>query len=238
MFEALVITKSEKRGARSIASLPAAAAAHALLLGTWYVYTLYAPIAVKAPLAILRFREPLSIEIPVKIVHKAQVTREEAVQKQSEKVVPRAIEAPAQPPVGIQPVGPERYTPGVESQAEQGFIQVEGLLPGESTGEYVMKEPPVLHDYDLAKAPEIVSQVEPEYPAALKAMGVEGRAVIKITIGAGGDVEDAEVVTATNPLFGQSALDAVRRWRFTRSSTNAGSPVRVIKVITVNFRLR
>jgi protein TonB len=56
-------------------------------------------------------------------------------------------------------------------------------------------------------------------------------------IGEDGGVESAEVVASKNPMFDQTALDAVRRWRYRPALMN-GKPVRVYFVVVVDFIVR
>ena len=54
----------------------------------------------------------------------------------------------------------------------------------------------------------------PEYPPALKAANLKGHAVIAVRIGSNGAVFDPTVKSATDPAFGDAALQAVKMWRF------------------------
>ena len=80
-------------------------------------------------------------------------------------------------------------------------------------------------------APALTQKVAPVYPEAAKGHGVEALVTVGVTIGAGGEVMNVEVVRTrlttehdiTDPgfwasqpstLFGQAAEDAVRQWRF------------------------
>ncbi|HVU24961.1 MAG TPA: energy transducer TonB [Opitutus sp.] len=54
----------------------------------------------------------------------------------------------------------------------------------------------------------------PEYPEKLKKNGVAGQAVIHLRILPNGAVADPAVVSATDPAFGESAVAALRQWRF------------------------
>jgi TonB family protein len=54
----------------------------------------------------------------------------------------------------------------------------------------------------------------PEYPKNLLKAKTKGRAVISLRIGANGRANDPVVKSATDPAFGESALVAVRLWRF------------------------
>jgi TonB family protein len=54
----------------------------------------------------------------------------------------------------------------------------------------------------------------PAYPAELKPKALVGTAKVSCTISAQGDVVSAVVVEATDPLFGEAAVAAVRQWKF------------------------
>jgi TonB family protein len=53
-----------------------------------------------------------------------------------------------------------------------------------------------------------------EYPASLVKQGVRGHAVLHFAISPAGRIVDPKVVSATDPAFGESALEAIRLWRF------------------------
>ena len=54
----------------------------------------------------------------------------------------------------------------------------------------------------------------PEYPAKLYENRVNGTVKIRMRIGRNGDVLDPAVESASDPAFGESAIAAVRLWRF------------------------
>jgi len=54
----------------------------------------------------------------------------------------------------------------------------------------------------------------PAYPASLNKTGLKGEAVVTMRIDPQGHVVDPVVERATEPPFGEEALDAVRQWRF------------------------
>jgi TonB family protein len=54
----------------------------------------------------------------------------------------------------------------------------------------------------------------PVYPAKLAAAKTQGRAVVRIHILATGAVADPALVSATDPAFGDAALESMRQWRF------------------------
>ncbi len=64
--------------------------------------------------------------------------------------------------------------------------------------------------------PQVIvkTQVPPRYPFELKKRGIMGQAVVQFFVTEGGSVEEVIVVSATDKAFGDSALEAVRHWRF------------------------
>jgi TonB family protein len=75
----------------------------------------------------------------------------------------------------------------------------------------------------------------PEYPAALAGKNVSGSATIALGISATGAVLNAVVREATLPEFGESALKAVRQWRFL-PKVQDGKPVESKVVLPLIFK--
>ncbi|WP_438480601.1 energy transducer TonB [Oleiharenicola lentus] len=91
------------------------------------------------------------------------------------------------------------------------------LLVGTFRGEET-KSASALIKFDDLKAhgtpPKILKQAHPRYPSSLSRNGTSGSVVVAFVIDTQGDVAKAEVVRSTNPGFNQSALDAVKQWKF------------------------
>lgn len=85
------------------------------------------------------------------------------------------------------------------------------------------------------KEPHLVSRVDPVYPALAKQTHMQGSVVIDAIIDEHGDVVEMKVVSGP-PLLIQSALDAVRRWKYEPTYLNE-EPVPVQLNVTVTFRL-
>jgi len=83
--------------------------------------------------------------------------------------------------------------------------------------------------------PRRIHGAPPVYPEMARRAGVQGDVVLECVIDEGGSVTDLRVVTGP-PLLTQAALDAVRRWAYSPTRLN-GRPVRVILTVTVRFRL-
>jgi protein TonB len=59
----------------------------------------------------------------------------------------------------------------------------------------------------------LVQRTQPIYPPIAKSARVEGRVLLKATISATGIIKDVQVVSGP-PMLRQSAVDAVRTWRY------------------------
>jgi len=82
----------------------------------------------------------------------------------------------------------------------------------------------------------LVERAEPTYPALAIQIRREGRVELHAMIAADGSIEQLEVVSG-DVLFYQSALNAVRRWRYRPTMLN-GQAMRVDTYITVIYTMR
>jgi protein TonB len=78
-----------------------------------------------------------------------------------------------------------------------------------------------------------VNRVEPVFPAILRQLHRNGRVELRALIATNGTIQSLEVVSG-DPLCVQSALDAVRQWRYKPTLLN-GEPVEVDTSITVIY---
>lgn len=83
---------------------------------------------------------------------------------------------------------------------------------------------------------KLVQKVNPIYPVAAKAAGIQGQVVLNAVIGADGTPTDIQVVTSPNESLSESALEAVRQWRYSTTLLN-GNPVDVETQILVSYTL-
>jgi protein TonB len=82
----------------------------------------------------------------------------------------------------------------------------------------------------------LTHRIEPVYPTLARQIGRAGRVELRAIIGADGSIESLEAV-AGDPMFFQSALEAVRQWRYTPTLLN-GQQVEVDTYITVIYNLQ
>jgi protein TonB len=87
--------------------------------------------------------------------------------------------------------------------------------------------------------PTILVRVDPVYPALARHQRKSGRVLLRAEISADGLVRGAEVIEAAPTGYGfeQSALDAVRQWRFRPAKTRDGIPAAVLYRLEVTFTL-
>jgi protein TonB len=67
--------------------------------------------------------------------------------------------------------------------------------------------------------PVPVVRVQPVYPARAISRGETGAVALRFTITADGRTKNIEVVESTARTFEQPAIDALRKWRYDRQST-------------------
>lgn len=82
----------------------------------------------------------------------------------------------------------------------------------------------------------VVKRVQPTYPQMAKIARVQGAVVLAAVIGKDGAIQNLHVVSTASPLLNQSAIDAVKQWRYRPYILN-GEPVEVDTTVTVNFTL-
>jgi periplasmic protein TonB len=94
--------------------------------------------------------------------------------------------------------------------------------------------PSIVHVSNIDPA-MLIHRVEPIFPTLARQTGREGRVELHALIGPDGAVWSLQVLEG-DPLFHQSALDAVRQWRYKPTLLN-GHAVEVDTHITVIYKL-
>lgn len=82
----------------------------------------------------------------------------------------------------------------------------------------------------------VIHKVQPTYPQMAKIARVQGSVVLAAIIGKDGTIQNLHVVSTASPLLNQSAIDAVKQWRYKPYILN-GEPVEVDTTVTVTFTL-
>ncbi len=130
-------------------------------------------------------------------------------------------------PPGVGPVGPQ--IPGAVQLPSGG--QARPAPPRETTP----ATPRVVKKTHLDPA-MLIHRVEPIYPTIPQQMRLSGRVELRAIISTNGSIQSLEVFSGS-PLFFQSALIAVRQWRYRPTILN-GQPVEVETIITVIYHIQ
>jgi protein TonB len=85
------------------------------------------------------------------------------------------------------------------------------------------------------KQPTLITRVDPRYPALAIQTHMQGTVVVDAIIDEHGDVVEVKIVSGP-PLLMQSALDAVRQWKYQPTFLN-DQPVAVQLNVIVEFKL-
>jgi protein TonB len=89
---------------------------------------------------------------------------------------------------------------------------------------------------DVAK-PEVLARVEPVYTEPARRARIQGVVIVETVIDTQGRVTDARVLKSLPMGLSESAVDAVRQWRF-KPATLDGRAVSVYFTLTVKFELQ
>jgi len=81
----------------------------------------------------------------------------------------------------------------------------------------------------------LIRKVQPTYPPLAKTARIQGSVILNAVISKGGNIENLRVMSG-HPMLVQSALDAVKQWKYRPYILN-GEPVEVETTVTVNFNL-
>jgi TonB family protein len=82
--------------------------------------------------------------------------------------------------------------------------------------------------------PKLISSAMPVYPQAARNSGIQGDVVVETTIDKDGNVAGMRVISGP-AMLRQSALDALRKWKYEPSKLD-GQPIGVQVMVTIKFR--
>jgi len=82
--------------------------------------------------------------------------------------------------------------------------------------------------------PTPIRTPQPEYPAELRSLRVEGTVLLAVSIDEKGGVTACEVTKSTDKRFESAAVEAVRKWQF-RPATKNSAPVSCHVVLPLHF---
>jgi len=88
----------------------------------------------------------------------------------------------------------------------------------------------------LVAANNLIKKVQPIYPVAAKEARIQGTVELEAVISKDGVPVDLRVVSSPSDDLSNSALEAVRQWRYRPTLLN-GNPVKIVTVVIVNYTL-
>jgi protein TonB len=80
--------------------------------------------------------------------------------------------------------------------------------------------------------PRVLQQVQPEHPA--RGFRISGTVLIGLVVGSNGEPRDVHVVKSLEKDIDESAVNAVRKWRF-EPAKKEGKPVAVRVTVEIRF---
>lgn len=89
---------------------------------------------------------------------------------------------------------------------------------------------------DAVEPPVPVRTVAPHYPESMRRDGSSGVVTVSCTIDEKGNVTDPKVEKATNVVFSEPALEALRKWKF-KPAKKAGNAVPIHVVFPIQFQI-
>ena len=89
---------------------------------------------------------------------------------------------------------------------------------------------------EVDSLPIAVARTNPVYPRSLQQRGIEGTVTVSFLVDAGGNVQNVRLIKATDRLFADAAVSAIKHWRFQPGLKN-GRPVATTLELPVNFHL-
>jgi TonB family protein len=124
------------------------------------------------------------------------------------------------------------YTVGTDANVARALIM---QLDHPNQAAPVSNTKPIRVGGNVAES-NLIRKVQPVYPASAKAAGVQGTVTIEAVILKDGTPSELTVLSSPSDDLSQSALDAVRQWRYRPTLLN-GEPVEVTTEITINYTL-
>jgi len=197
-----------------------------------YPFNLQAALSLSLVLFILMFTLVRGIKVePYK-------GKTEAVTRVEEMAELENIEEPPPPPPKPQ-VQIDVAEAGQEEQAQEE-VEIQTNI---EFNEFEAPPPPKVEEvyefYNVEQQPQMTSFVEPAYPEIARNAGLVGRVTVQVIVDENGNVMSGtpRVLSSTNEVFNQAALDAAAKCKFTPGQMG-DRKVRVRVNIPYAFRLK
>ncbi|MGH8282355.1 MAG: TonB family protein [Gammaproteobacteria bacterium] len=186
---------------------------------------------------VFRQKSPLQAVLAARytLMGQPQQARPQPVQVPAATVVPARINAVAFMQPALQPV---HTLPTLGESVSAPLSALPVLATPTQTDVVASTAVPVHRTHAANRAGwRVVAQYAPIYPHLALERGIEGSAAVEFTLTPEGEVTNMRVSHVTgSQLFGQAAMDTIRRWRFAPVAVG-GNPVAQHMAIEIEFRL-
>jgi TonB family protein len=122
------------------------------------------------------------------------------------------------------------------SNRREFLVRAASITAIQSQKDKSTDSPPTYSPGGDVKPPKLIHYVEPEFSSSSKEAFVEGVVKISTVVTAAGLPTELHVVSGLNTEEDNTALAAVKQWRF-QPGTKDGHPVRVRVTVEINFHL-
>ncbi len=134
---------------------------------------------------------------------------------------PTTTTPPPTPESLLNPVTPDRMTPGAV-----GLGSVRGSVSVDAT--------PRAGDFE--HGPKASKEVKPDYPTTVLTQAIAGDVKLDVLVDAAGDAHEARVSFSPHSEFEAAAVDAALKWKF-KPATKAGQPVAARVDLVFHFKV-
>jgi protein TonB len=192
-----------------VPALSAALLLHALLLWAHLPDWGPAPTRIEAPAQVMKVQFLRPPPPPPKVEPRPPEPKTKKIPRPEIPDEPEPLVVPLQPP---PPIPEEPMAPGLSPQPLAPAVGPIRVEPGQGPG--------------------LIKKVEPIYPALAKVARIQGTVVLDAVILQDGSVDRITVLRSANEMLNNSAIEALKQWRFTPGQQD------VIMTLTVNFVLK
>lgn len=116
------------------------------------------------------------------------------------------------------------------------FIITSALLFSQQNGGIKMQKADQSGFIEVDKAPELISQIKPDYPQLAKLAGIQGTVYLKLLIDEKGNVAKAKIEQGVKDMLDEAALAAAKKAKFSPALLK-DKPVKVWVILPIAFKL-
>jgi len=237
LFNELVESTNKKKKTNTGWSVVVSAAIEIGVLGVLVliplIYTQALPKAMLSTLLVAPPPPPPPPPPPVKVETKPAARLLQAGKLTQPRAIPKNVE------VFKEAALPPDVPPATSNQSGVfGGIPGQGLMGGTSPAAPPPPKPATptrIKQGGNVTAASLISQTKPTYPPLARQARIQGTVVLHAIINKEGQVAQLEVISG-HPLLVQSAIEAVKQWRYKPTQLN-GEPVEVDTTIQVTFTM-